>query len=121
MSVLYDNEKRWETVTKSSNGIELGGEKIAAFENFIIISRHKAVTIYDKISKLAYTIDSGLGLPGSRIGGILIGGDSLWISAYTKSRRSVEISGVLRIKFINIRDMFGQLIQAKKDYNSNGN
>ena len=115
LSVLYNNEKRWKNMVKSINGIELGGQKITAFEHFIAISRYKEVTLYDKVTKLAYTIDSALGLPGKTIGGLLAGSDSLWISAYSKNRRSVEIAGLLKIKFQDIRSMFERLKKAKED------
>lgn len=115
LSVLYDNNSRWQKILKSKNRIELGGVHIASAGQFILIGQQRSLVIYDKRSQLAYTIDESSGLPGYIVSDILVDGDNIWVSAYSYGPTNNGHAGLIKFSLKDLVKLFHKLVIAYEE------
>jgi len=117
ISYLNNGNNRWRVIKKSKNGIELGGVRIAAVDQFILIGQQRALVIYDRDTKLAYSINEADGLPGYIVSDILVDGNDIWVTAYGYARGGSDRGGLVHIKRDQLKGFFQALIAAEKETN----
>lgn len=107
LSYLPYGKNRWETVQQSDNHIDLGGTRIAALDNYLLIGQHGRLVMYEPQSKLAMFLDKGVGLAGYNIADVLVAVDAVWITSNSIFRKGgYDLSGLTRIDKQVLRNAF---------------
>ncbi|WP_172597752.1 DUF4124 domain-containing protein [Sulfuriflexus mobilis] len=115
LSFINHNAGRWQVVKKSRNGIELGGVKIAAVDNFILIGQQRALVIYDKKSQLAYSLDEAEGLPGYIVSDIMVDKNNIWVTAYGYHNGGSDRGGLVKIERAELHRFFERMVAADNE------
>ena len=115
ISFLNDGSGHWQVLKKSRNGIELGGVRIAAVDQFILIGQQRALVIYDKRSGLAYSLDEAEGLPGYIVSDIIVDKENIWVTAYGYGRGGSDRGGLVKIARAELHRFFDLMIAADRE------
>jgi hypothetical protein len=87
---------RWEKVTKSANGVDVGGVVLAGEPGRLWIGQQGALVRLDRHTRTADVLREADGLPGYIVSAIVVADDAVWSSVYAYGSPEVRAAGVVR-------------------------
>lgn len=81
---VYDREQdRWQLLKYSTNGIQLGGEKLLGIGKHLVITRFGTLVFLNTETLEAKKFTGRDGFPGHNLVDLAVGQDSLWVLMYS--------------------------------------
>jgi hypothetical protein len=99
LSLLDRKTGKWRTIRKSSNGIEIGGPRLALDKDYVWVGQQRGLLRLDRKTHEAKLIKEAHGLPGYIISGLAVDEEGVWAAAYSykSGEPGVRSSGVIFI------------------------
>jgi WD40 repeat protein len=98
LSVMDLKTRRWTKILKSVNGVDVGGVHLAIDGGALWIGQQRGVVKLDRATRQAVHYTDREGLPGHIVGGITVGRDAVWATAYTYTGQNRYASGIIKFK-----------------------
>lgn len=93
-------QQRWQAVTRSANGLDIGGVDLALDSRYLWIAQQGGLVRLERETLLAKIFEKSDGIPGHVVSDVIIGRNHVWATAYSYDSRSpnnISSAGIVRL------------------------